>query len=263
MNDSTYHGSYSQKYSVSAIVPAFNEEKTIAGVLTALLDSRLVDEVICVNDGSTDSTAAVVQKFDGRIRFLNFRKNHGKGFALAQGVKAARGDFVLFLDADIINLKENYIRTLLTPLLKDDALEGVIGAPYRYRASLYFPFNVYLSGQRAYRKICLLRLLSEMEGTRFGVEVYLNAMVPKKKTRIVYLKGFSSLQKYEKYQPEEAAKEAIKGLIEISRVKGKMALKPYFEYYRSELAPYLNQELRWEDLKFRFKDLHRIRDLLR
>ena len=89
---------------ISAIVPAFNEEKTVAGVVNKLLSSHLISEVICVNDGSTDATAQILSAFGDKIKFLNFADNHGKGFALAQGILAASGDIVAFFDADIHNL---------------------------------------------------------------------------------------------------------------------------------------------------------------
>src|SRR3989338_9922951 len=104
--------SQSKNFLVTAIIPAFNEEKNIAKVLKALLGSSCVDEVICISDGSTDGTTEIVKGFGEKIKFLDFKKNHGKGFALAQGLKIATYEIVLFFDGDIVNLKEEYILQL-------------------------------------------------------------------------------------------------------------------------------------------------------
>jgi glycosyltransferase involved in cell wall biosynthesis len=52
------------KYRISAIVPAYNEEHVIQGVLRILTKTSCIDEVICVDDGSTDGTATAICKFE-------------------------------------------------------------------------------------------------------------------------------------------------------------------------------------------------------
>lgn len=87
---------------VSVLVPAYNEERTIALSLRSMLVSDYPDfEVIVVNDGSTDGTEAEVQPFlaDARVRYLK-KENAGKATALNHGLAAARGEIVLFTDAD-------------------------------------------------------------------------------------------------------------------------------------------------------------------
>jgi cellulose synthase/poly-beta-1,6-N-acetylglucosamine synthase-like glycosyltransferase len=88
--------------SVSVLVPAYNEERTMAAALRSVLASDYPDfEVIVVNDGSTDNTEGEVRPFlsDSRVRY--FRKdNGGKASALNHGLAAARGEIVLFTDAD-------------------------------------------------------------------------------------------------------------------------------------------------------------------
>jgi cellulose synthase/poly-beta-1,6-N-acetylglucosamine synthase-like glycosyltransferase len=93
-----------QRYtpSVSVLVPAYNEEQTIAAALQSMLASDYPDfEVIVINDGSTDRTAAEVEPFlvDARVRYLK-KENGGKALALNLGLAEARGEIVLFTDAD-------------------------------------------------------------------------------------------------------------------------------------------------------------------
>ena len=71
---------------ISVIVPAYNEEKKIVGVINSLFNSNSFDQIICVNDGSTDNTLQLLKKFK-KITLINLKKNHGKGFAVAAGIK--------------------------------------------------------------------------------------------------------------------------------------------------------------------------------
>jgi glycosyltransferase involved in cell wall biosynthesis len=93
--------------SISIVIPAFNEERRLPGTLETLLayvESRQFDfsEVIVVDDGSTDGTAALVQGLgDSRLRLLRNPGNRGKGYAVRNGMLNARGDWVLFSDADL------------------------------------------------------------------------------------------------------------------------------------------------------------------
>ncbi len=88
--------------SVSVLIPAFNEEAVIADSLASVLASEYPDfEVIVINDGSTDNTDSVVAPFaeSGKITYLQ-QANCGKAIALNAGIAAARGDIIVFSDAD-------------------------------------------------------------------------------------------------------------------------------------------------------------------
>lgn len=92
----------------SVVFPCFNEERRIAPTLertVAFLAGRGQPwEVVVVDDGSPDRTSAVVRDGFGAyeaVRVLRYETNHGKGFAVREGVLAARGELVLFSDADL------------------------------------------------------------------------------------------------------------------------------------------------------------------
>ena len=103
---------------VSAIVCAYNEEKTIGPILEVLLSHPKIDEVIAVDDGSTDRTGKIIDsiKSDKLVK-IHHPKNLGKGAAVASAVKASRGKFLLFADADLINFHPLHVDLLLSPLL--------------------------------------------------------------------------------------------------------------------------------------------------
>jgi polyisoprenyl-phosphate glycosyltransferase len=103
----------------TAIVAAYNEEKTIAAVLRALTSSPLIDEVIVVSDGSEDSTVEIARTFDG-VRTVALRENHGKGFAMAVGVANASNDTLFFCDGDMYNVTEEHIEALVSPVVRGE-----------------------------------------------------------------------------------------------------------------------------------------------
>jgi glycosyltransferase involved in cell wall biosynthesis len=93
--------------SLSLVLPAYNEEANIAVVVQNALAAlpRFTDdfEIIVVDDGSRDRTAAIVTDLandDVRVRLHRHGRNRGYGAALATGFRATRGDFVMFMDAD-------------------------------------------------------------------------------------------------------------------------------------------------------------------
>jgi len=91
---------------LSIVIPAYNEVGRIEATLRAcraFLDARgdAQGEILVVDDGSTDGTAALVARTDPRAQVLSYGGNRGKGFAVKTGVLAARGERVLFSDADL------------------------------------------------------------------------------------------------------------------------------------------------------------------
>jgi glycosyltransferase involved in cell wall biosynthesis len=99
---------------LSVIIPAYNEAQRIGTTLYAV-DSYLRDrqyeyEIIVVNDGSQDETAEVVEqamKDIPRLRLINNKTNHGKGWVVRKGMLSAKGLFRLFMDADNSTSIEN------------------------------------------------------------------------------------------------------------------------------------------------------------
>lgn len=89
---------------LSVIMPAFNEEKTLAEIVDQVRQVPNLLELIIVDDCSTDGTAAIAQRLaddDGRIRYIKQPRNSGKTQALFKGFALSRGDIVIIQDADL------------------------------------------------------------------------------------------------------------------------------------------------------------------
>lgn len=110
--------------SVTVLIPAFNEERTVLDALRAVKAQAfdgIVFEIVVVDDGSTDSTAALVEAHpELYTRFIRLPTNRGKGAAVKAGLAAAAGEYVLFQDADLEYDPADY-RRLLAPVMRFDA----------------------------------------------------------------------------------------------------------------------------------------------
>lgn len=183
---------------VSAIIPAYNEEKTVADVIRPLCKIPIITEIIVVSDGSTDDTVKVAREAGAKVVESEFNK--GKGGAMMLGVERASSDIILFLDADLIGLTTQHVQQLLEPVL-DGTAEMSVGIFEHGRlatdlAQFVAPF---LSGQRAVTK-SLLERIGNLELTRFGVEIALTKYVSEQDIKLseVILKDLSHVTKEEK-----------------------------------------------------------------
>jgi glycosyltransferase involved in cell wall biosynthesis len=109
----------------SVVIPAYNEARrlptTLAGWTTFLAGQTFESELIVVDDGSADDTAAVAATF---ARVISYRPNRGKGGAVRAGVLAAEGDVIAYVDADM-NIAPVHLESALS--LIDDGADLVTG----------------------------------------------------------------------------------------------------------------------------------------
>ena len=117
---------------MSVCIPALNESPTVGRIVDLVVREMtrdgggvdLVGEVLVVDDGSTDDTAALARKAGARV-VSSSRGPAGKGRALRVALSEAEGDVIVFLDADVTNFSSGYVSALLGPLL-DPRFDGEV-----------------------------------------------------------------------------------------------------------------------------------------
>jgi glucosyl-3-phosphoglycerate synthase len=111
--------------SISVILPARNEEETVGAIVHAMARdlADLVAEIIVVDDGSLDETAAVAAAEGARV--IAATGGPGKGQAMREGLIESKGDLVVYCDADLYEFDSMYIPRLVKPLLEQPAVQFV------------------------------------------------------------------------------------------------------------------------------------------
>ncbi len=121
---------------LSVVMPVYNEEATIAEIIKRVEAVGMADEIVIVNDGSSDGTARALDALNGDklLRVHHHPKNRGKGAAVRTGINAATGDLILIQDADL-EYDPRDIVTLMKPMQEGlaDVVYGsrFLGGPRR------------------------------------------------------------------------------------------------------------------------------------
>ncbi len=226
---------------LSIIIPVYNEEKTILEILNRLMAVNFgIDyEIIVIDDGSTDSTAKVIESgiknYESRIRVIHQEKNQGKGAALKRGFGEAVGDIIAVQDADL-EYNPQDLPKLIKPIL-DGRADIVYGSRFlnqhQPRYKIFYWGNRFLSwlfklifgqtitdpwtGYKVFKKDCLKNISLVSNG--FELEMELAAKFIKK--------GYHILELPISYQ-SRGYREGKK----IKWLDGLKAIKTIFKYSR-------------------------------
>ena len=187
---------------VSAVVPARDERATIEGVLRPLLAHSLVDEVIVVDDGSTDGTAVLARRCGATV--ISLPAPSGKAEAMARGVAAARNDVIFFCDADVIGLSPEAVTTIVGPVACGDyAMFVGIRGRRTYWANRLLRVTPIIGGERALRR-ALWEQVPRAYKKNFQIEIALNFFAKTNGHRM----GFTVV-----HGPRQVIKERKRGLL--------------------------------------------------
>ena len=190
--------------SVSVVIPVYNEKDTAAGLLTAVEATGIPEEIIVVDDCSTDGTREILEGYVGRkpYRVVFKESNGGKGSALRRGFEQATGDIIIIQDADLEYNPAEY-GSLLQPIIdgKADVVYGSRLTGAGAHRVLYFwhalgnrmltalsnmTTDLNLTDMETCYKAFRRELLSKVElrSNRFGIEPELTAKFARAKARV-------------------------------------------------------------------------------
>jgi len=133
----------------SFIIPAHNEEEVIEKCLNSVLKQKGDFEIVVVNDGSTDRTREITEKLmkkSEKIKLINFSKGHSAAFARNRGAEKAKGEWLIFIDADM-TVENHFLKKVEIFLKRNPEIDGSDYLVYSHN-----PKTIFQKAWSAYRK---------------------------------------------------------------------------------------------------------------
>jgi len=225
---------------LSVIIPVYNEVESIREIVRRVQKARLANEIVIVDDGSTDGTRDLLSELDGKrsVRVIFHEQNQGKGGAVCTGISNARGDVLLIQDADLEYDPQDY-PSLLKPIAEGvaDVVYGsrFLGGPRRVIMFWHMIANQLLT---LTTNLLYDTILSDMET---GYKVF----------RREVLNGITLRAKRFNFEPEFTAK-MLKRHVRIFEVPITFNPRDYSEGKKIKLKDAF--EAVWTLIKYRFVD---------
>ena len=170
------------KQKVVVIIPVYNEQDKIEKTIENIKNITLIDNIVIVDDGSTDKTVDIVKKMGKDL--IKLDKNSGKGFAIKEALKSIDYEYVVLLDGDL-GESSGEVDKLIMPVLNNECDVtiarfkkakkkggfGLVKNLAKYGVCFYTgkKINTTLSGQRVYKKEVIDRI--NYIPDRYGIEV--------------------------------------------------------------------------------------------
>jgi glycosyltransferase involved in cell wall biosynthesis len=204
---------------ISCIVCAYNEAERIGAILEAVHRHPALDEVIVVNDGSTDATEALLADYP-EIRVISYSPNRGKTYALGRGMAVARGEYLMLLDADLAGVRAADIQALADPVI-----EGWAQVSISLRANslaLYRAVGLdFVSGERVIPARLGREAIHASDSLpRWGGEAFINGLITRDKLSIAVIDwpGVFNIRKFHKVGRWRGLVEEIRMTLDALRV---------------------------------------------
>jgi len=212
---------------ISVIIPVYNEERTISSIVEIVRTWGKAHEIIVVNDGSTDKTDRALKQFADTITVVSRKINKGKGWSMAEGVRASSGELVMFLDGDVVGLTHKDLDTMIAPVVGKKA-DMVIAVTNCWNVKSFSPYDG-INGERVLWRSSIIHRLKDFERVGNGVEFVINDIHKNKRVKTIKLPYVFILSKVEKAAVPEAMKQYV--------VEAGQFLKAIVQIQTNDLSP--------------------------
>ncbi len=159
---------------ISVVIPCFNDHKQIKSIIDEIKKSKKIDEIIVIDDGSEIETKNVLSKIKN-INLITHQKNLGKSKALLTGVKAAKAENIMFVDADLRNLKQSHVEALISAFFEKNS-DMTLGLRKEHPFFMWLGFSQAYTGERVIKKSILIKNIELFENDGYLIEPAMNKL---------------------------------------------------------------------------------------
>ncbi len=207
---------------ISCVIPAYNEEKNIARVLDVVTGYSRFNEILVLDDGSTDATTAIAQSYRTACPGLNvitFPRKNGKAGVIKKGVDNAQGDLIVMLDSDLIGLTHANIDALILPVARREVDQTVLDrAGDRTPVWGWTNCAKYFGGERAFWKKDFLGIdIPDNAGYLLEITNNLHYIQLGKRIRTIFCSNLYTVHQFNKIDMINGTKNYIKMSVDILR----------------------------------------------
>jgi len=221
----------------TCIIPFYNEGKRTLDVLKVMVQVKELDEIICVDDGSTDNISNVIRNKYKKVTVLVLPQNKGKTEAINNGVQKAKGKNIILIDADLRNLQPGYIRNAVIKMQHNTRVDMIILR--RANAPLFMRVirgDILVSGERILRKSDLQKALFSLKPKGYQLEFAVNQYMLVNHKNVYWMRS-SALNTY---PPTKMG--LVKGLKKIIRMNANILNYIGFVNYIKQLIFFCRKE---------------------
>ena len=237
---------------ITSITCVYNEATTVARVLEVLLRNKDIEQVIVVDNKSTDHSVEVITPFENNKKALFIRnsRNLGKGGSVVKALNATVGDTILMCDADLTKIQNHHIENIIGEY-KTGKHDMIIAAREKEESRIGIKrFIQNLSGERMFGKDAVKDFHDLIKTNGYGFEQITNFVHRNKRVRTIVSKDIGHVMKHQRDDKSETVQEFIEEFGNL--VKTDAQLRAINLKRRFKLEMYVSANLPFFIVHFRF-----------
>lgn len=170
----------------SCLIPFYNEGDRVLQVLQVVTQIKSIAQIICIDDGSTDNTADLIAANWPEVQIVKLPENQGKAAAIREGLKAAKNENILLMDADLQSINKQEVERAIQAITQhnlDMLILRRVNAPWFVK---FDRGDTLLSGERIVKKKDLTNILKQ-EVNGYQIELAINLYMQKHKRDVRWM----------------------------------------------------------------------------
>jgi glycosyltransferase involved in cell wall biosynthesis len=172
---------------ITCMIPFYNEEDRVLQVLNVVTQIKGINQIICIDDGSTDNTSRQIQTHWPQVTLVCLATNQGKAAAIREGVKLAANETILLMDADLQSIEQAEVEKAIRAIVHhnlDMLILRRINAPWFVK---FDRGDTLLSGERLVKRKDLAHILNTQQVSHYQVELAINLYMQKHKRNVGWM----------------------------------------------------------------------------